>query len=189
MKGIVFNLLEQVVVNRHGEAAWDTLLDKTGFSGSYTSLGNYPDSEIEALVQAGSEALDLPPRDVLRWFGREAMPLLATHYPVFFTAHASTRSFVSSVNSIIHPEVRKLYTGAGCPHFHFEDAADGALLLGYNSPRRLCALAHGFIEGAADYFGETVRVEHPRCMHNGDTSCQLAIHTVATGAKILGDAA
>lgn len=189
MKGIVFNLLERVVINRHGEAAWDALLDKTGLAGSYTSLGSYPDAEMEALVQAGSEALGMAPGDVLRWFGREAMPLLAGHYPVFFQSHSSTRSFVMSVNSIIHPEVRKLYTGAGCPHFHFESAPDGALLLGYNSPRRLCALAHGFIEGAADYFGETVRVEHPRCMHHGDASCQLAIHTVAAGAKITGNAA
>ena len=188
MKGIVFNLLEQVVVKHHGEAAWDALLDKTGLSGAYTSLGSYPDEEIGALVTAGSEALGKPPADILRWFGREAMPLLAGHYPAFFTPHATTRSFVASVNSIIHPEVRKLYAGAGCPHFHFEDGADGALLLGYNSSRRLCALAHGFIEGAADYFGEQVLVDHPLCMHRGDATCQLAIHTLA-GAKTMGNAA
>jgi hypothetical protein len=189
LKGIVFNLLEEVVIARHGEEAWDGLLDKAGVTGSYTSLGSYPDEEILALVMAGSEALAMPPNDVLRWFGREAMPRLAVHYPAFFAPHATTRSFVSSVNSIIHPEVRKLYTGAGCPHFHFEDSHDGALLLGYNSPRRLCALAHGFIEGAADYFGETVTVEHPSCMHDGDERCQLAIYTMAAGAKITGDAA
>ena len=188
MKGIVFNLLEQVVVASHGEAAWDALLDKTGLPGSYTSLGSYPDEEVLALVMAGSEALGKPPGEILRWFGREAMPLLAGHYPAFFKPHATTRSFVASVNSIIHPEVRKLYTGAGCPHFHFEDGADGALLLGYNSARRLCALAHGFIEGAADYFGETVKVEHPLCMHRGDARCQLAITTLAS-AKTMGDAA
>lgn len=188
MKGIVFNLLEQVVVKSHGEAAWDTLLDKTGLSGAYTSLGSYPDAEIEALVTAGAEAQGKPPGEVLRWFGREAMPLLAAHYPAFFQPHTTTRSFVTSVNSIIHPEVRKLYTGAGCPHFHFEESPDGALLLGYNSPRRLCALAHGFIEGAADHFGEIVRVDHPLCMHHGDARCQLAIHTVSA-AKKMGDAA
>jgi hypothetical protein len=188
MKGIVFNLLEQVVVNHHGEAIWDELLDKTGLAGAYTSLGSYPDDQVFALVGAASDALGKPPNEVLRWFGREAMPLLARHYPAFFATHRATRGFVLSVNSIIHPEVRKLYTGAGCPHFHFEDGADGALLLGYNSPRKLCALAHGFIEGAADHFGETVRVEHPLCMHRGDEQCQLAIHTLAA-AKIVGDAA
>jgi hypothetical protein len=188
VKGIVFHLLEQVLTKNHGAAAWDALLDRTGLSGAYTSLGSYPDQEIEALVLAGSEALGQSPADILRWFGREAMPLLAGHYPGFFTAHAGTRAFVASVNSIIHPEVRKLYAGAGCPHFHFAGAPGGALILGYNSPRRLCALAHGFIEGAADYYGETVRVDHPLCMHRGDSQCRLAIHTLA-GAQTMGNAA
>jgi Haem-NO-binding len=176
MKGVVFNLLEQVVVRKYGEAVWDNLLDATGLSGSYTTLGSYPDEEIEKLVGAASAALNVPPADVLRWFGREAMPLLALQYPAFFAPHKNTRSFVMSVNSIIHPEVRKLYAGAGCPHFHFDEAPDGSLLMGYNSPRKLCALAHGFIEGAGDHYGQTMVVEQPTCMHRGDPNCVLSIH-------------
>src|ERR1700679_523639 len=84
MKGIVFNLLEEVIIRRHGDAAWDSLLDATGLAGSYTSLGSYPDEEIERLVAAGSQALGTSPTELLRWFGREAMPLLAGHYPMFF---------------------------------------------------------------------------------------------------------
>lgn len=187
MKGIIFNLLEQVVVARHGEAAWDDLLDATGLAGTYTSLGSYSDEEMGKLVAAASTALGMEPDSVLRWFGREAMPLLAQYYPAFFAPHRTTRAFVMSVNSIIHPEVRKLYAGAACPHFHFEDAPDGALLMGYNSPRQLCALAHGFIEGAADHFGETVNVEHRACMTRGDARCKIAIHTLA--AKITDNAA
>lgn len=175
MKGVVFNLLEQVVVRKYGEQAWDDLLDATQLSGAYTSLGSYPDEEIEKLVGAASSALQLPPGDVLRWFGREAMPLLATHYPAFFTPHSRALPFVMSVNSIIHPEVRKLYAGAGCPHFQFSKSPEGALLMGYNSPRKLCALAHGFIEGAGDHYGQTMTVEHPRCMQKGDSNCLLSI--------------
>jgi hypothetical protein len=175
MKGVVFNLLEQVVVGKYGESVWDDLLDATGLSGAYTSLGSYPDEEIEKLVMAASTALNVPPNQVLRWFGREAMPLLAGHYPVFFSPHKNARSFVMSVNNIIHPEVRKLYAGAGCPHFQFEEAPDGTLLMGYNSARKLCALAHGFIEGAGDQYGQTMIVEHPRCMHKGDPGCTLSI--------------
>lgn len=175
MKGVVFNLLEQVVVREYGENVWEDLLDATGLSGTYTSLGSYPDQEMLSLVGAASTALKLQPNEVLRWFGRRAMPLLAGHYPAFFTPHQDTLSFVMSVNAIIHPEVRKLYAGAGCPHFHFEKDANGGLLMGYNSERRLCALAHGFIEGAGDHYAQTMTVEHPRCMHQGDESCQLRI--------------
>lgn len=173
MKGIVFNLLEEVVGRHYGDSVWDDLLDAAELTGAYTSLGSYPDSDMSKLVGAASSALSLPPADVLRWFGRQAMPLLAERYSAFFAPHTSTRSFLTSLNSIIHPEVHKLYAGAHCPHFHFDDAPDGALLIGYNSPRRLCDLAHGFIEGAADHYQENIRLDHPHCMAHGDRHCVI----------------
>lgn len=175
MKGIVFNLLEEAVTEAHGAEVWENLLDAAGASGIYTSLGSYPDSEILALVSAASSALTLPAADVLRWFGRSAMPRLADRYGQFFQPHTNARSFVMSVNDIIHPEVRKLYSGAGCPHFHFQDDEQGRLLVGYRSTRQLCHLAHGFIEGASDHYGETAQVEHLSCMHDGDPLCRLAV--------------
>lgn len=178
MKGIIFNVLEEVVVASHGEDVWDDLLEAVGSNGIYTSLGSYPDEQVVALVQAAAQALGLTPVEVLRWFGRQAMPRLALRYPDFFTAYRSSRPFVLALNTIIHPEVRKLYTGALCPHFDFREADDGSLLIGYRSPRQLCALAHGFIEGAADYYAEQVAVDHLECMHRGDERClmRMTIH-------------
>lgn len=175
MKGIVFNLLEEVVTRHRGADAWDALLEGADLDGVYTSLGSYPDEHIYRLVGAASEALGMPPFDVLRWFGREAMPALASRYLAYFTPHASTRPFILSVNAIIHPEVRKIYPGADVPTFGFHDDADGTLLMTYRSPRRLCALAHGFIEGAAAHFGESLDVDHLDCMHRGDPECRCRI--------------
>jgi Haem-NO-binding len=112
---------------------------------------------------------------VLRWFGREAMPILAERYPAFFNAHASTRPFILSVNDIIHPEVRKVYPGADVPIFDFRDAPDGALLMGYQSARKLCALAQGFVEGAAAHYGEILNFEHLSCMYSGDPKCVFRV--------------
>lgn len=176
MKGIIFNLLEEIVIRRHGEAAWDECLDAAGLDGAYTSLGSYPDGELETLVGRAADILGVTRGECLRWFGREAMPLLAARYPAFFNGHHTTLSFILSVNSIIHPEVRKIHPGAHCPVFRFEHSAGGGLLLGYDSPRRLCSLAHGFIEGAAGHFGERAEVQHLRCVANGDPDCLLAIH-------------
>ena|SRR5579872_4899447 len=175
MKGIVFNLLEEVVCDHHGVATWDKLLEAAEVEGAYTSLGSYPDIEMTRLVDAASTALKLSSDSVLRWFGRNAMPLLAQRYPAFFEPHRSARPFILTLNSIIHPEVRKLYAGAHCPHFHFEEDSDRALLMGYRSPRRLCALAHGFIEGAAAHYHETAEVEHRQCMSHGDDRCVLRV--------------
>ncbi|KUR73412.1 heme NO-binding domain-containing protein [Novosphingobium sp. FSW06-99] len=175
MKGIVFNLLEDVVTARHGPDAWPDLIDAAGVGGAYTSLGSYPDDDMVALVNTAAAVLVQSPADVLRWFGRSAMPLLATRFAHLFASHTHARSFVGSVNAIIHPEVRKLYSGAGCPHFHFSDREDGALIIGYHSPRRLCALAEGFVLGASDHYGETVAIDHLACMSQGQPLCRLAV--------------
>jgi hypothetical protein len=172
MKGIVFNLLEDAVIKYHGEDVWDDFLDAAELDGAYTSLGSYDDAELERLVLAASNALNLAPGTVLRWFGRVAMPNMAIRFPVFFQGHTTGRTFVMDLNAVVHAEVRKLYVGAGCPRFDLQE--DGtAVLMGYHSPRRLCDLAHGFLEGLADHYGETVAVEHLYCRNAGDDRCLI----------------
>jgi hypothetical protein len=175
MKGIVFNVFEEVVSNALGPWAWDDLLTNADVGGAYTSLGSYPDEEFQALVASAATTLERSPREALRWFGRQAMPILARQYPGFFTEHSSAHSFILNVNGIIHPEVRKLYPGAKCPHFDFRKSEVGSLLLGYRSQRRMCDLAHGFINGAADFYRESVAVDHLTCMHSGDEKCLIEV--------------
>lgn len=173
MKGVIFNLAEQVVSDGFGADAWDDILDASGLEGAYTSLGSYPDSDLEALVTASAARLGVPPDVVVRTIGEGAMPLLAQRYPEFFAPHTSTRPFLLTLNDIIHPEVRKLYPGADVPEFGFEVLADGGLLLQYRSRRKLCALAEGFVTGAATHYGETVSLTQQACMLQGADACVL----------------
>jgi hypothetical protein len=182
MKGIVFNLLEEVVIRHHGPEAWDALLDGAGLDGAYTSLGSYPDEQMGKLVATGARMLSLSEAEVLRWFGREAMPALAKRYPMFFDKHPDTRPFLLTLNSIIHPEVRKIYPGADVPVFDFLDGPEGSLLMGYNSERRLCALAQGFVEGAGAYFSEGIAFTHLECAHQGDARCLFRVDFGAAAA-------
>ena len=171
----MFNLLESLVVEHHGEETWEQLIEAAEVDGSYTSLGSYPDEDLFALVGAASQALGLPPDDVVRWFGRNAMPLFAERYPALFAEYDDTRTFVLALNDIIHPEVRKLYPGAIVPEFDYDLSDPAQLLMDYHSPRQLCAFAEGLVLGAADHFGETAAIEQPLCMHRGDPRCRLAI--------------
>ena len=172
MKGIIFNLVEEVVVGAYGEDAWDDILDAAGLDGAYTSLGSYPDDHLFALVGAASTKLGVDGQDVVRTLGQGAIPLLAERYPGFFD-HRSTKSFLLTLNDIIHPEVRKLYPGADVPTFDFPPSGDNELAMGYQSARKLCALAEGFILGAAAHFRERVTIEQARCMLQGADSCLL----------------
>jgi hypothetical protein len=175
MKGVVFNLLEEIVVREHGEETWELLLDRAGLDGVYTSLGSYPDGDLMALVAVAAEALALPADEVVRWYGRHALPLLAARYPALFEPHAGTRAFVLTLNEMIHPEVRKLYPGAETPAFEFDASDPKRLVMEYHSSRRLCAFAEGLLLGAGDHFGETLAIEQPECMNRGDDRCLIAI--------------
>lgn len=181
MKGIMFNLLEEIVQREYGEDTWDALLEAAHLDGSYTSLGNYPDEDLMQLVAAASAALTMPSDAILRWFGRHAIPLLAERYPGFFVAPQSTRTFLLTLNDIIHTEVRKLYPGADVPVFAYDTSSPEVLLLGYRSLRRLCALAEGFIEGAALHYSEGVMYEQLTCMHRGDEQCLFRIALKQSG--------
>ena len=192
MKGIIFNLLEEIVRENYGEDTWDALLEDANLNGAYTSLGNYPDAHLGGLVSAASAALNIPPEDVVRWVGREALPRMAKRFPQFFAPHTSARSFVLTLNDIIHPEVRKLYPGADVPEFDFETTAE-FVTMKYRSARRMCAFAQGLVEGAGTYFGECVEFTHLQCMHRGDPECvfqiAFAVVSVLPSTPELGKAA
>jgi hypothetical protein len=175
MKGVVFNLLEAVVRRDHGDDTWEDLLEAAHADGAYTSLGNYPDDEMMRLVAAAAAALNMPPDEVVRWFGRNSLPLLAKKHPHFFETHRSTRPFLLTLNDVIHSEVRKLYPGADVPVFTYDTSLPDVLLMHYRSRRKLCALAEGFIEATATHFGEELSLDQPECMKRGDEKCVLRV--------------
>ena len=104
MKGIVFNLLEQLVARDYGEDTWDALLDAGGLGGAYTSLGSYPDEDLTKLVSAASGALEMSVDDVVFWFGRGALPLFAGRNPQLFEPHASAQGTGVSLRAPRAPE-------------------------------------------------------------------------------------
>ncbi len=174
VKGILFNLAEEVVEAAYGAATWERIIDASQVSGAYTTLGNYPDEEFSKIIGGAVQVLGAPEATVVSSIAEGAIPLLSERYPDFFVGHDSARSFVLTLNDIIHPEVKKLYPDVNVPEFDFIDQGpDTELLIGYHSARQLCALAEGFIRGAATRYGETVAISHDRCMHRGDQSCTI----------------
>lgn len=169
----MFNLAEEVVTSAFGEAVWDDVLGWAGVGGAYTSLGSYADEEFGRIVAAAEGLLGISEREVVRFVGERALPLLVQRFPDFFTPHVSARSFALTLNEIIHPEVRKLYPGAETPEFDFVELADGELQIGYRSTRRLCSLAEGFLHGAATHYGERVAITRPFCTLDGAESCRI----------------
>ena len=173
MKGIVFNIMEQVISDQHGERFWDDVLEAAGSDGVYTAVGTYPHEELISLVGAAAGMLEVSPDDLVQDFGRRAIPHFVERYLHFFTPHADTRSFILTLNEVIHPEVRKLFPGAEAPSFEFSLPNERTVQLAYISTRQLCSFAEGLVLGAADHYGEMVEIRQTSCMKRGDPRCVL----------------
>ena len=182
MKGIVFNVLEEVVTDHYGADTWDALLADARCDGAYTSLGSYPDDELMRLAACAADRLEMPSEELLRWFGRQALARFAERYPTLFEGHRSARPFIHTLNDIIHPEVRKLYPGAEVPDFEFDGSSPERLVVRYRSSRKLCAFAMGLIEGAAAHFAEQATITHRECMKQGATECVIVCTFERTGS-------
>lgn len=158
MKGVIFNVVEEVVTDVYGSDTWDDLLDAAAADGAYTALGNYGDDELIRIAEVAAEATGMSQDELWRTVGRLALPKLAARLPESMETGADAMSFLADVNEIIHPQVRVLYPEAVPPVFEFEPA-DDELAVRYRSERELVALAEGLILGCGDLFDEPLEVD------------------------------
>lgn len=176
MKGVIFNALEEFIVAGFGPAAYEQILSRCPLHTKepFVGPGTYPDADLMKIVEASVKHLGLEPKTALRHFGRFLFHELARKYPRFLEGHLSSQTFLPTVESVIHIEVKKIDARAELPKFRFEYFGN-TLKMTYSSKRKLCDVAMGMIEGSAEYFGERVEVRHPCCMHKNDEICVFEV--------------
>lgn len=176
MKGVIFNILEEMVEERYGMAVWNDILNQyLPDDGIYIAGESYQDDQLLTLIQAICEKLDLPREQLVSGFGEFLFQQLATRHPYFLQGPPDLKSFLKSIESVIHVEVHKLYDSPNLPSFRYTEPVPNTLIMHYRSPRKLCLLAEGLIRGAAAHYATTIELEHTCCMHLGDPQCDLVI--------------
>lgn len=177
MKGIVFNILEQMVIDKAGLAAWDQLLEDVQLEsqGIYTAGKSYPDDEVVTIATRASEMLDIPTGDLVKAFGNFMFGKLASRYPMFIEQQPTFFGFLQSIHDVIHVEVRKLYDEPSLPEIRCKQMNDTQLLMRYRSPRKFCMLAEGLVSGAAEHYQVKYKLDHRTCMHDGAEHCDFVI--------------
>ena len=178
MKGVIFNVVEDVVTEALSADAWDDVVERSGATGAYTSLGSYPDAELGQLVVAISEAADMPMPDVLRLAGKVGFKHLVGRAPHLVEGMSDWQTVIASLDDIIHPEVKKIYPDAEAPGFAVERNGD-ELMVTYTSSRGLCGLADGLMLGNGTWFDVELEVEHVSCVHTGDEACVMRVSEMA----------
>ncbi|BBB30404.1 heme NO-binding domain-containing protein [Neptunomonas japonica] len=176
MKGVIFNILEEMVEEHCGMAVWNEILNENlSDDGVYTASESYPDEKLFSLVGAVCDRTKLPMEKVVGDFGEFLFTGLASRHPTFLENPTDLKSFLKSIHSVIHVEVRKLYDNPNLPSFEYNEPDSDVLVMTYRSPRKLCILAEGLVRGAAAHYKTNIEINHPVCMHKGADCCELHV--------------
>lgn len=175
MKGIVYQVFNQYVEDKLSDEAWEDALENTQLEskGIYTAVGTYKSKELFNLINYLCNKYDIEPNAAVYDFGKYLFPVLSKKYPIFVENQTNLKDFIKTIDDVIHVEVKKLYPEAELPKMKYEEPNEKSLILYYKSPRKLCSLALGLIDGAAEYFNTAVTAKHLECMLNGNEYCKI----------------
>ena len=81
MKGVVFQLLDDVAQREHGHEAWDELL---ALAGGHDEAWSRTKGSVLPNLEHDHPPVDLDAESALRRTGRRAIPLLANLHPQLF---------------------------------------------------------------------------------------------------------
>jgi len=178
MKGIVFNILEALIVEKFGDETMEDIYSNVQFSGDilpFISPETYPDSDLFAIVSFLSKKTLIPVDDLIFQFGKFMFPVFFDKYPIFFKNINSPIEFLKSVNDIIHVEVKKIFEEAVPPLVIVDQINKNKIELKYHSERKLCKLLEGLLEGLAIHYNKKISYTHDVCMKNGADQCVYSV--------------
>ena len=181
MQGIVFDQLH-AYADHLGPQAWDAILQDSGISRhTYLVTEGYPDDELEALVTSAASLLGRTRDEVLLDFGRFLSAGLLSIYGVFLDKKWGLREVLLNTESTIHRVVRLRDPDADPPRLRIvEGPRSDQVTIVYDSPRRMCWLGKGIIEGLASEYETPITIRDVRCMQTGDPHCEMSVSIGAT---------
>ncbi|MEQ3747277.1 MAG: heme NO-binding domain-containing protein [Henriciella sp.] len=156
MKGVVFRSFEAFLEEGGHEILADEAfgLESLSGDGAYTNVGNYPPSDLISMVVYVSETTGQPAGLLVRDFGEYLFHVLASAHADIIKGFTSCMDMLAGIESVIHRDVRKLYSSAELPRFDIEERdGDQSITLVYQSSRPFADLAEGLIRGAFAHYG------------------------------------
>jgi len=173
MKGHIFNLLEQFIVETAGVEVYDEIHESCNFSGNgvFARPGNYPDADLRELVNKTVAQLGMTTEQAHLAFGEWIFPHLAKLVPSELVDVGHPKPFLMTLNEIHEVELKKLWSDAEPPRFHCVDTGPDSMTFTYDSPRQMFDLVDGVLESVAAYYSVPIRWE--KKFHEGDAGHRI----------------
>ena len=169
MKGIVFTEFLELVEDTFGLETVEEIIEKSDLpsNGAYTSIGTYEFSEMLSLISNLSEKTKMSINDLLHTYGLHFFSVIQRDYMSILNNYSDPIDFLSSIESHIHVEVRKIYPDAELPRFEVVDKSDSSLTLIYYSSRSMYAFGLGLMEKAFEHYGRKASISYDKIKQDG----------------------
>ena len=173
MHGLIFTSFRDFVTTQYGPGIAKAVLEGHP---AHLLTEAYPDEDFLAVVTKTCEQTRVETADLVWEFGvfagETTFPRL---YPAFYSVAGGARPFLLTVETLIHELVRATIPNATPPQLLVTPLDQDGVQITYSSPRRLCVLVRGLVEGTARHYGEKAELEETACMHRGDPACVFQI--------------
>jgi hypothetical protein len=171
--GLIFASFRDYLHNEHGASVAQEV---TAGEPQYMLSEAYPDEQFVTLLERACERTGLDLETLLFEFGVfTAATTFARLYSVLFKLSPTARDFLLTVETPIHETVRVALPDARPPELKVKELGGGGIEILYTSPRRVCAMLRGLVEGTGRVYEERLAVDEPECMHRGDPACRVVV--------------
>jgi Haem-NO-binding len=184
MHGLFFVTWEKYLAERFGTSLLNTYRKMMGESPTHAPLASrvYDDETLLAGVGVAYQLTQQPVETILREYGRYfILNGLTSHLCAYLLTQVRSGKELLMVMRDAHAQMRRTPDSLTPPLFQYELSpldANGFILV-YDSPRQLCSVLHGAIEGAALRYGEKVQIHEQTCMKKGAPTCRFEVHFFA----------
>jgi Haem-NO-binding len=171
--GLIFVSFRDYLAAEHSPATEEQVMASEPF---YFVSEAYPDEQFTALLDRAIRVTETPREKLLHAFGSfTAQKTFARLYPALFDLSPNAHAFLLGVETSIHDIVRVAMPEARPPELGVSETDSGAISIVYTSPRRLCAMLRGLVEGTARHYRERVHIDELGCMDRGDDACRFLV--------------
>src|SRR5579884_1863472 len=190
MHGLVFVTWEKYLSERFTSSILKEYRDALAGTPATVTLASrvYDDDLLLTGIATVSHITRVPLETLLREFGRYFITNgLTRHLCAYILSQVhSGRDLLLAMHDA-HQQMSRLPEGLTPPLFQYSTQSQkpDELTLIYDSPRKLCPVLMGAIEGAAERYGEQVHVVEQTCMKRGDFVCRFDIRFFASSTARL----
>lgn len=190
MHGLIFTTWEKYLSERFGSSFLSVYRTSIGEKPANAPLASrvYEDAALLEGVGVASHLSRFPTDTLLREYGRYFLINgLTSHLCTYLLTQVNNGRDLLLLMRSAHAQMGRTPESLTPPLFGYEALSmdPKGLTLIYDSPRQLCSVLYGAIEGAAERYGEKVQIVERTCMKLGAAACRFEIRFFAPSSGSL----